>query len=115
MSEPRALSTDLEAIKGIAKSIAEELRAHPDHWMKGALVRFKDGVESSSGIALNSDNAICWCLEGHICRRVSREVHSQALMTFREAVNIETLFRWNDEPARTVEDVIALCEKVAMS
>ncbi len=101
--------------KQIAREIADELKSHPDHWFQGALVKFANGASSSTEFGVRTEDAVCWCLEGHICKRVDRDVSFWALDDFRKLAGVGTLFRWNDAPDRTVNDVIALCEKVAAS
>lgn len=101
-------------IRQIAADIAKELREHPERWFQGALVKFADGASTSTGAGLLRDDAVCWCLEGHICKRVDSEVRWVAMGDFRDAAKITgSLNFWNDERGRTVKDVIALCDEVA--
>lgn len=60
VSEP--LSSDPKAI---AADIARELREHPERWTTGWCAR----DESGSGTSYDDDDAVCWCLMGHIMRR----------------------------------------------
>lgn len=111
----KELLTEEESVRQIAADIARELREHPGRWFQGALVRFASGASTSTGYGLQRVDAVCWCLEGHICKRVDDEVRLVAMNKFHEAALIPegSLNSWNDKPGRTVEDVIALCEKVA--
>lgn len=106
------------AVKGIARDIARELREHPSHWFQGALTRFADGTESP--YLEKVKQGVCWCLEGHISRRVDSEVATQAIVAFLDEAHARyliedgaSLFKWNDAPGRTVEQVIELCEAIA--
>lgn len=100
--------------KTIAAAIAAELRATPEHWMQGHLVRFENGkVEDDDDYATCSD-AVCWCLEGLIVKHAKGDslLREDTYDAFRKIVGTEKLHRWNDDPYRTVNDVIEACEKV---
>lgn len=102
----------------VAADIARELREHPDHWFQGSLVKLADGSENDEPWDATRDDAICWCLEGHIVRRtkidpeygIDRDVVFSA---FRLALGESELYAWNDRNGRSVADVIALAERVA--
>jgi hypothetical protein len=96
--------------KSIAADIARELREHPDNWFQGDLVRYGNGTTSSD---VGFVGGVCWCLEGHIMKRTGIDGANAVFAAFREAIDKMDLFRWNDQPGRTVEDVIELCEKVS--
>lgn len=96
----------------IAKSIADELRQHPERWAQGANGYSADG----NAVTSRSQNAVCWCLIGHIRRR---DPDGRVPRELRSALMRETGFRvvadWNDKQGRTVAEVIALCDKVSQS
>lgn len=113
-----ARTADDVAVKRIAREISEELESHPERWFQGALVKFATGAMASTGYGIDRDDAICWCLEGHIYKHVDATVRVQAVFSFLEQAygligTYNSLNGWNDAPGRTVEDVIELCKKVA--
>lgn len=71
-------------------------------------------------VSWNSPHACKWCLAGHISKRVgylANSFHSDT-QPFRRAMALKSdtfLSEWNDADERTVDDVIALCDKVATS
>ncbi len=93
-------------VREIAKSIAEELREHPERWCQGRPYQDANG-NISSPISAHS----C-CLLGHIWLAGDdgdlERTFRAALPTFEYSIA-----HWNDAPDRTVEEVIQLCEKVA--
>lgn len=100
--------------KSVAADIARELREHPERWTKGTHARGSSGdqVDYASRLAKK------WCLAGHICKRVGMGHDWEIRARFREILGIEHtmwLSSWNDEPLRTVTDIIAACDKVATS
>ncbi len=93
-------------VKEIAADIARELREHPERWTQGAPARDKEG----NSARVRSPAAVSWCLLGHIRRKQYQtrgEVGTSAMLT------AQLVSSWNDAPARTVTDVIVLCEEVA--
>lgn len=95
-------------VKRLAADIAKELREHPDHWTRGSDARDINGDKVD---ALHSE-ATCWCLEGHIIRRSPGGFGM--VREFAKAADIPCLWQWNDDdPKRTVKDIIDLCERVA--
>ena len=85
----------MNTVKEIALSIASELKEHPEHW--GQIYFHHNGKS---------------CLAGHLRRRMGDDYDQYNLTPFYDAVD-GSITRWNDAPQRTVQDVIALCEKVA--
>lgn len=103
----------------IAAAIAAELRAHPERW-----IRFDAGY---SGI--QPDKPLC--LVGHIQKqerearydlptlqafgRYVPEIASLRLGQELDASTVATeIYGWNDCVAGGVEDIIALCDRVAI-
>lgn len=100
----------MHSSKEIVADIARELRAHPERWCQGPSAMNAEGHEVGS----NEDDAVAWCLEGHVWART--QMFALPVSTFfllRAALGQEVLFSWNDAPGRTVSDVIQLCEKAA--
>lgn len=95
----------MTTIKTIASDIADELRSNPKAWHRG-------GFSNSTGqFDVDAPDATAWCLSGHMKRRgvslSGEEYHAFAIHCHG------SVCAWNDVPGRTVDDVIALCEKVA--
>jgi hypothetical protein len=103
ISTERVFSTPQE----VAYDIADELRKHPDRWTQGCNARQADGLICG----VHDAEATCWCLLGHIIKR-NEEF---AFKPIRAAFGHPTVSwaAWNDSPERTVDDVIALCARVA--
>lgn len=112
----------LEA-QGIARRIAAQLRAHPEHWTQGVPARDAQGTQ----VAYSSPEAVCWCLQSLIVRELRRSARESFILdilsVFEEA--IAKLYspdgakighvRWQDQKERTVADIIAVCDLVATS
>jgi len=99
--------------KTIAADIARELRANPEAWTKGCYAR----GSSNEQVEAHSSLAQKWCLAGHIMKRCP-EKYWPISQRFREAIGLDKdtyLSMWNDGKERTVDEVIAACEKVATS
>lgn len=82
------------------KAIAQELTEHPERWHAG-------NYSNEAGTA--------HCLVEHIHRRAGGFLASTSKY-FRAAagpIADRALSVWNDHRGRTVEDVIALCKRVA--
>lgn len=103
--------------QAVAADIARELREHPALWMQGHLVRFREHAGFSDLVLRARDaRAECWCLIGHICKRLPDPDDSMACrMLFEQHVGTFELAAWNDTPGRTAQDVVALCDEVAAS
>ena len=99
------MRTDCTTPQEIAADIAKDLRKDPSRWGKYETYRNGD------------PNSPC-CLVGQIAAR-SRifedgpALHIQTADMFREILDDNGLTGWNDKSERTVEDVIAVCDKVA--
>jgi hypothetical protein len=100
----------MNTIQEIAADIARELREDPTRWTQKASARDTTGY----GVAPASEKACAWCLYGHIERRNAYQTieHFRALDS---CMPLGCTISWNDAPERTVDDVIALCDKVAAS
>jgi hypothetical protein len=98
--------TEIEA-RAIARSIADELRARPDHWMRGAMWR-KDGSDR----IVTEKEADVLCLMGHIFKRCGDRKSAPVVELFERHLS-RPIADWNDARGRTVEQVVALCERVA--
>lgn len=113
-----------------AKKIAAELREHPSAWTQYAAARTIEGRRTGS----RTVDANCWCLTGFIGREVlfprfsltgigdptgdriveALILHMEPIGRVRDIRAIEVIL-WNDAESRTVEEVIALLDKVAES
>lgn len=94
----------------IAKSIADELREHPERWNQGSSGRTDQGW----AVPARDPAAIKWCLMGHKVRRDESMLATEFAVALGFA-SYNGLTYWNDHPERTVADVIALCDKVSQS
>jgi len=116
-----------EDARTIARDIAKEFRACPSHWTQGVAARSRCGYAAEA----SSPRAVCWCLKGAIDLRLHDGIPDQ----FRRQLAVYRAFdlvlgyplppahmkdyaalhftTWNDQRGRTVEEVIALCDKVA--
>lgn len=99
----------------IAKSIADELRQHPERWTQGYSARGQDG----SPVAHDDTSAVCWCLLGHIWRKdpdgSSGLLDAGFSLVARKHIEFSSIVKFNDAQGRAVADVIELCDKVAQS
>lgn len=95
------LPEKLSAPQDVAAAIGNDLRENPHRWTR----------------CLADPHAPACGLLGHIACYVGLPVEdSEAYAAFVTAVlPVHSIPAWNDDPSRTVEDVIALCEKVAQS
>lgn len=99
----------------IAKSIADELRQHPERWTQGCTARNKEGMP----VPHDDIAAVCWCALGHLWRidpdGSTGMLDAAFSLMARKHMDFGSIVKFNDAPGRTVEDVIALCDKVAQS
>lgn len=94
----------------IAADIARELRKHPECWTTGCFARDSNGCR----VHYRDPYATCWCLEGHIYKRHGDIVHFAILAGTLDDCTTG-LATFNDASSTSIDDVIALCEKVAQS
>jgi hypothetical protein len=101
--------------KTMAADIARELRQHPDRWMQRRLVRFRNGLTSNDQDEVSREDAVCWCLRGHILKRIGPDTRFiEVDEHFRAALGRRVFIsEWNDAKDRTVAEVIELCERLA--
>lgn len=116
-----------EEARIVARDIAKEFRAVPDHWTQG--INARNAIKDS--VAATSPEAVCWCLRGAIDLRIRPDCvdfeHRRVVvyrafdvmlghplpppyMMEHAPIHITT---WNDAHGRTIEEVIELCDKVA--
>jgi len=112
-----ASSTPLSA-QAIAADIAHEYRTSALRWTQRAWARNEIG----KNVHYSDPEATCWCLGGAIKRRVPYyacdrifQAFGRALVELRTSWPSSDFVGWQDQPERTVGDVIALCDKVAQS
>lgn len=90
----------------VATDIARELRSNPAAWHQG---NFNNGSASYGHLAT------AWCLSGHLRKR-GHALGESVYDAFLEHIGADyVVCEWNDTPGRTVEEVIALCDRVAVS
>jgi hypothetical protein len=104
--------------KAVIADIARELREHPEHWTQNCFACDRLGIDVLS----NDPNAVCWCLHGHVQKRIGWPPRNPGEYDYAYYGAILRLLAdgccarvtvWNDEIGRTVDDVIALCEMVS--
>ena len=94
---------------------ARELLSKPGTWTQGVMARDASGQKSQ---APWSPHAVCWCLEGAI-QRASDATRFEArtatprdvLLAIEKEVG-QKAARWNDDPSRTQEEVLALLDRM---
>lgn len=89
-----------------------ELLDTPDKWTQREFALTKKGKETTP----HSKYAVCWCLEGAIIKCHGRG-HSSAWKKVVQAITLRSdqrdfPYEWNDNPARTYDEVIALCHEL---
>ncbi len=104
---------DIGSLAQIASDIIRELQEHPERWIQHHLVRLVDGSTSNYYEALGREDAVAWCIEGHIMRRRGPYGPGSVLREFQDALEIPSLWSWNDQPGRTVQEVIDMLSIVA--
>lgn len=99
--------------KAIAADIARELREHPERWTTGWCAR----DESGGGTSYDDDDAVCWCLMGHIMRRAPEAdvyvIGAPFFAPFGLDPQADDIGFYHINDDKTVEQIIELCEKVA--
>lgn len=103
----------------IAADIARMYREDASRWIQGWLARDAQGND----VYEYSPTAVCWCLRGAIDLRArdGGVLASETYQAFDDEIGGRTdpgnvaFVKWNDEPDRTIVDVINLCDKVARS
>lgn len=101
----------MKTSKEIAADIARELREHPERWMQGRSASTPTG----DTVDVNSPRASKWCLSGHIQRRQEDSFSLLALLDpFVRCAGMKVT-DFNDHQDRTVDEIVALCDRVAAS
>lgn len=105
--------TTLEILKA-----GRTLLTPPGTWIQGLAAQDREGF----GILPEDADAICWCSLGAL-RRVRQGAtvsYAQALLQLVNGMPCqpegdfclaELVFRWNDQPGRTQDEVLALFDK----
>jgi hypothetical protein len=91
--------------------LAADLIEPPGAWTQGAFARAADGASVVSTDPL----AVCWCASGAISK-VTGSISSEAVFVVREALRKhlpDFIARWNDDPARTQPEVVAMLREAA--
>lgn len=113
-------TTPQQVAADIAREYREDARRWTQlTWARRSFERFANSCNYDSG------EAVCWCLRGAVNKRVGLgSLEMATLEAFDaalgdppdDALDGDILcVRWNDAKGRTVEEVIALCDKVAAS
>lgn len=106
----------------IAKSIADELREHPERWTQGHISRDAHGNPLDY---TRSQGACCWCIEGLYYR--TKHLYGNAYPVYAGFISFSNALAkavgldpsefipsdWNDHAQRTVSDIIRACDRVA--
>ena len=101
-------------VKAVAADIAREIRANWQAWTQRRVARDKAG----DFVPPKDPDAVCWCLAGHIEKRVGAVYETDAGYQVAKALmramqEREAIESWNDYTGRLPCEVIALCEVVA--
>lgn len=107
---------NLEAIRVLAANVARTLRECPEAWCQKYLVHGEQacligqiqGHLAAVVAALNIEDALQLECE-------ARHAFCVAAGVRHRRKGIDLLGPWNDAPGRTIEDVIALCDRVAQA
>ena len=96
---------------------ARQLLSDPSRWTKGAPARNAQ-LET---VGSTSEAAFCFCAIGAIRRTLwvnpgrdteeRRELEDVASQALRESIGRPDISRWNDDPARTHEEVLAAFDR----
>ena len=98
--------------------IARELKEHPDRWCQGEAAMDDEGRVRD----FSDPKAVKWCLLGHVWKRAGlysiAPIRKLLTSVLRDLpAQVESVgwgpVRFNDEPGRTVQDIINLCEEAA--
>jgi hypothetical protein len=89
----------------IAAEISRELRDNPQAWHRGAFSNAPDK-------RVDAVDATAWCLSGHLRKR-GQPTWGPIYVAFADETGIGSVCQWNDMDDRTVDEVIALCDRVA--
>lgn len=85
----------------------KELFAKPESWTQKQFARDKDG----RGCGPQDARAACWCLGGGIAVCYPDNFNPVWDKILRR-IDSASVIDWNDDPARTREDILALCEEL---
>lgn len=93
--------------KEIALQISQELTEDPTRWCQGHPAIDAQGRQVST----EDPNAAAWCLWGHLAKR--NVLFGKTFDAFSKHITPLGMGTWNDQPKRTVQDIIDVCQKVA--
>lgn len=101
----------MKTVQKIAADIARELREHPERWTQ----LHSASTPTGDTVDVHSPRACKWCLSGHIQRRQGNSVFLISLLyPFVRCAGMRVT-DFNDDPDRTVDEIVALCDRVAAS
>lgn len=113
--------TEMTSPQQVAADIAREFRQDATRWTQRWYAKDAFG----SDVYEDDPSAVCWCLRGAIDKRCLSQMANErlALRTYEAFDSVLSLppndddrlsfIKWNDDPKRTVVEVIALCDRVA--
>ena len=94
--------SELQALKA-----ARERISTPDRWTKGAFARSRDGNE----VHFTSSSASCWCAMGALGIEAPSCYAPSLSKSIPKDSGAFTLAQYNDRPATTHEDIMALFDR----
>ncbi len=89
----------------------KELFTGPDKWTRRVFARDSKGAECNS----SAKSATCFCMMGavlHCYPDVPKAVWDDIKRRVTDATGADSVYQWNDDPARTFDEVKALVEKL---
>ncbi len=88
---------------------AYELLEKPESWCQGTLARKADGTCTYS----YASDAVAWCLAGALYKVSSfADAVDDAEKKIQDEIGTLFLGKWNDDPSRKHEEVVALLRKL---
>lgn len=100
----------------ITLKAARELLSKPGAWTQGVMAR---DASRQRGVAPLDSAAACWCLEGAVGKasfdtrfEPGRTATPTQVLKVIETELGQKASRWNDDPARTQEEVLALLDRL---
>ena len=87
-----------------------ELLAEPSKWTQGCYARDVDGTT----VAIQSPDAVCWCLEGTVFKCENRVANHSKLRRFIYTKHGFHISTWNDAPGRTHAEVLAVLKEIGL-
>lgn len=99
--------TPVEILRGV-----RDLYSNHSAWTYGCSARDATGKQTD----INSETAVCWCLDGALCR-VGGSIDSRPAGTelnvtiLKDRGSFQSYISWNDDADRSVHDVLSLLDR----